>query len=83
MDCLDGEIGEVTDSQFKYILISYQNQSKILIFHGSNAINRSLTDDENIPLPYGLESVWFDKVKEKLAGQLPEDKTDDNRQTPE
>lgn len=43
----------------------------------------SLTDDENIPLPYGLESVWFDKVKEKLAGQLPEDKTDDNRQTPE
>lgn len=42
-----------------------------------------LGDDENIPIPYGLESVWFDKVKEKLAGQVPEDKENDGRQSPE
>lgn len=43
----------------------------------------SLDDNENIPLPFGVESMWFDKVKAKIANQLPQDNTNDSRQSPE
>lgn len=41
----------------------------------------SLSDSENIPVPYGKEDEWFDKTKAKLFPAQPEDKSgSDTRQ---
>jgi len=41
----------------------------------------SLTNEEEIPIPYSLEDVWLDKVKAKLLPMQPEDVTNSDTRT--
>lgn len=40
----------------------------------------SLDNNEEIPVPFGVQDMWFDKTKAKLMPQMPEDRIDDTRQ---
>ena len=40
----------------------------------------ALSDDDDVPIPSGMESQWIDKTKAKLFPQQPEDKSVDTRQ---
>jgi len=42
----------------------------------------SLTNEEEIPIPFGLEDLWFDKTKQKLLPMQPEDVTGSDTRNP-
>ncbi len=41
----------------------------------------ALEDNEQVPIPFGVEDEWMRQTKLHLTGQLPEDKQNDNRQS--